>query len=609
MTATDNRLDELTDYLKLGWYLLPIWPVNRPDNWPRERTHTCACGRSDCDRPGKHPLSRLVPNGVDGASNDPTVIREWLAEWPDCNWAVALAKSGLVDIAPDSPEWLTEFERRGLPTTFIFESGGGPGHRHYLYPRPADCPTHRVCKSGAYDILSNGFALIPPGLHSRGARRKWMISPQGFRARFGDELPPVPTWAVAELMTAATKTERAPINESGDEPPVRLSPQDMKWWTGEWFAAKPGGGVDRSESHWAIAKILAGSNATGSAIAAALANRDRALGWNKYSGRTDAGTRYRETAARAIAEAATEHAMEHTFSDSLDDHQPRDDDGGDCGDRIAGLRAEIDQLSARIREMEEQRTYAARTLRNQKLQSARVTAVALVNEVDWLLSRGKADAEGFVKIVLGGAKDPVEEWQGRGESNGLADKSGISRSTASRHVKKFDEWDFLDRKIDYKEVPIVDHATGEVVGRRLQAELKVRLHDTPSKTLAKFATFEPDEPTHGGDHRHCKHHPHAKLKLRTTIERLYTCVECGEVVDQVIETQESIISPGSEPENPHVDAGLQDATTGDRPPCGRTSMSQHATPGGDWDSRLLLHHATSPSDEDDPIPDEKWVDY
>jgi hypothetical protein len=233
-------------------------------------------------------------------------------------------------------------------------------------------------------------------------------------------------------------------------------------------------------------------------------------------------------------------------------------------EQLEAVRAERNQLKERVRELELQRTHSFRVLRNQKLQSARVTAIAVVQEVDWLTEQGKADEDGFVTIRLGNVKDP-SPWQERSQSNGIADKAGISRSTASRHIKKLAEWGFLDKENSYREIemkdengePIIDYDTGEIGGTRTITEIKLRLREPASATLEALSTFEPDTATHGGRRLVCTHHPTSKLSITHTAR----CEECGEVVDEWITRQSPTpLDEDHTDEKPHADAELQDAT-------------------------------------------------
>jgi P4 family phage/plasmid primase-like protien len=83
-------------------------------------------------------------------------------------------------------------------------------------------------------------------------------------------------------------------HRSGGEPPVELGPAAVKAWRGEKPKSKDGGGIDRSGSLVKIGRELYNAGAPRPVIVAALAERDEALGWRKYTGRPDADRRYHE---------------------------------------------------------------------------------------------------------------------------------------------------------------------------------------------------------------------------------------------------------------------------------------------------------------------------
>jgi putative DNA primase/helicase len=82
--------------------------------------------------------------------------------------------------------------------------------------------------------------------------------------------------------------------EDAGEPPVELGPEALKVWRGERPKRRDDGRLDRSGSLVKIGRELYDVGATRPAIVAALAERDEALGWRKYTGRSDAYTRYHE---------------------------------------------------------------------------------------------------------------------------------------------------------------------------------------------------------------------------------------------------------------------------------------------------------------------------
>lgn len=159
-------LEAVLRYRSFGWYVMPL---HTPTGG------VCDCPKRDkCESPGKHPRTL---HGLDDATRDEAKIRRWWGMWPHANIGVDLARSGLIDIAPDSVEWHAEFIARGLPETLTFASGGGEGHMHYLYLRTENCPLTRICEPGKYDILSAGYFVAPPSLHVSGGLYHWTHTP------------------------------------------------------------------------------------------------------------------------------------------------------------------------------------------------------------------------------------------------------------------------------------------------------------------------------------------------------------------------------------------------------------------------------------------------
>lgn len=168
MIATSKSLLEAAlSYAARDW---PVVPLHTPTNGVCDCPQKEACG----DKAGKHPRTM---HGLDDATTDEGKIRRWWGIWPHANIGVDLWRAGLVDIAPDSIEWHAEFIARGLPRTWSFRSGGGDGHEHYLYRRPEGTPHYRICKPDEYDILTGGYAVMPPSLHRSGQRYEWQMTP------------------------------------------------------------------------------------------------------------------------------------------------------------------------------------------------------------------------------------------------------------------------------------------------------------------------------------------------------------------------------------------------------------------------------------------------
>lgn len=290
MVAVDvnPRLEAALLYAALLW---PVVPLHTPVDG------VCDCPKRDkCESPGKHPRTM---HGLDDATTDADKIHRWWSIWPHANIAIDLSAAVLVDIAPDSVEWYAEFVARGLPPTLRFASGAGDGHEHWLYERPIECPTYRLTKSGQYDILSDGYAVMPPSLHVSGRTYTWLEPSTGLPIASPGKA--APEWAVAMLQERTKKaasTGTSSVSFDADEPPVRLSDEDLDIWHGRSVIQKPDGNIDRSDSLWRIARVLTNNGASPHVVAAALAERDMTLGWRCYTDRSDAATQYWNAATK-----------------------------------------------------------------------------------------------------------------------------------------------------------------------------------------------------------------------------------------------------------------------------------------------------------------------
>ena len=89
-----------------------------------------------------------------------------------------------------------------------------------------------------------------------------------------------------ELREAFGEPEPKRRQRSDGDPPVELDPERMLWWTGEKFKEKDGE-VDRSATLLMIGRCVFDAGATRAWIVDALRERDEALGYEKYTDRSD----------------------------------------------------------------------------------------------------------------------------------------------------------------------------------------------------------------------------------------------------------------------------------------------------------------------------------
>ena len=285
---SDTPLSVALQLAGLGWSVLPVcWP--KPDG-------SCDCPRGhDKKNSGKAPMT---PNGAKNATTDTAAIERWWAEWPSANVGVALAPSGLVAIDCDSEAAIHEAFELGLTPTLCRVSRWPA----YVFQATVGTPkTNRTQwgESHKLDILGGGY-LVVHGTHQTG--RDIYLE--------GESLSEVPRWAVNALSeTSKAKSEPEPFESDG--PPVTLTEEGIRWWNGELVVKTDGTvgkrvsdteEIDRSTTLFHLAMALRDSNASRVTIETALAERDAALGYHKYTERTDK-REYRRIAEKVYLES------------------------------------------------------------------------------------------------------------------------------------------------------------------------------------------------------------------------------------------------------------------------------------------------------------------
>ena len=291
-TPKPSMLDAALCYASKGWAVSPLC-------YPTE-DHQCGCFlKHKGNNIGKAPLT---PHGIRDATTDPDQIKAWWKKWPKANIAIGLKEAGLLVVAPDSTDALDAFKEKGLTTTFVVQSGGGAGHYHFYYRKPDGCPNYRINRPGEYDIQSDGYMVAPPSLHQSGRHYQW-IDPSDAT------LPDAPAWAQLLIWEAASKTPKTPPNwNTNPKVDIDLNNLDAEaklWWDGTKSAIASNGEIDRSYTLFTIGRLLAQQGFDGPSISNALADRDVALGYNKYSIRKDHGSRAYSDIALKVTSPST----------------------------------------------------------------------------------------------------------------------------------------------------------------------------------------------------------------------------------------------------------------------------------------------------------------
>jgi putative DNA primase/helicase len=171
--------------LRLAARGLPVLPLHTPDDKaPVGQTADgtpsggCSCWKPECTNTGKHPRT---PNGLQGATTDPEIIRKWWTRWPRANIGIrtgeALPGGGylaVLDIDPrndgDAQIEELEAEHGALPDTVTVSTGGGGWHYYMKSEEPV---SGRKIGKGIDLKGLGGYVIAPPSLHASGRRYGW----------------------------------------------------------------------------------------------------------------------------------------------------------------------------------------------------------------------------------------------------------------------------------------------------------------------------------------------------------------------------------------------------------------------------------------------------
>jgi hypothetical protein len=281
----------LTYVKEYDWFVAPLW-------WVKE-DGSCACRKGTaCGRSaGKHPITA---NGINDSTQDEVIIRRWYEQYPEAGVAADIRKSGLVLLGPDSVEWQERFEEKGLNIGgATIDTGGGPGHLHYIHRRPADMPIGRINRSGEYDLMTEGVLPLPPSKHYSGKFRTWVVPPDKWMA----EAPEV----TVKMLLISKEQQLVPVDLPDNlyaEPPVRLSGPGQRWWDGIGYSTKPDGSLDRSQTILVMGRYLAEAGASVLTIAATLDEWAVRWGYTKYQERSDGAKQILDLAIQVYFEVS-----------------------------------------------------------------------------------------------------------------------------------------------------------------------------------------------------------------------------------------------------------------------------------------------------------------
>jgi hypothetical protein len=159
-------------YARMGLPVLPIYSLNSSSR--------CACGKVTCEAPGKHPISELVPNGLNNSSTDLDQIEEWFTKIPNANIAI---RTGVVsnltvidfDLKSNGLEtYKQHFEKNPIFSRVLKASSGGGGF-HCFFKYNSSLKSKNSILTGVDCKNDGGYIIVEPSVHVSGGKYLWRI--------------------------------------------------------------------------------------------------------------------------------------------------------------------------------------------------------------------------------------------------------------------------------------------------------------------------------------------------------------------------------------------------------------------------------------------------
>ncbi len=165
--------DHALEYRMLG---LPVFPTCTPAWGAHQHIDPETKQPKACPRDSWGKIAMVRWRGYQKNLPSEETIRGWWRTWPDANIAMATGSlSGIVVLDADGTEARKEcLKRGGLDQTRAVWTGK-VGGCHFHLKMPAEDVRNFVRRIPGTDFRgSGGYVLLPPSLHSSGARYRWV---------------------------------------------------------------------------------------------------------------------------------------------------------------------------------------------------------------------------------------------------------------------------------------------------------------------------------------------------------------------------------------------------------------------------------------------------
>jgi hypothetical protein len=244
-SMTNDLLRAALRYATRGWPVLPVW-------WPAVGG-ACACGRPDCSKPGKHPLSR---RGFYDASTDPAVIARWWARWPEANVGIRTGGDpGLMVADVDGTQGQESLHtlrlQHGAFAAAWVRSGSGGWHAYMRRWDGLRVPNSTGRLGPGLDVRGDGGSIVaPPSRHASGGRYAWLAP--------GAEPPLAPGWLI-QLALPPNPSSISPRVAGGGLVSDQYAKAAIQGEADAVAQAPPGTRNDRlNVAAWKLGRLVAG---------------------------------------------------------------------------------------------------------------------------------------------------------------------------------------------------------------------------------------------------------------------------------------------------------------------------------------------------------------
>jgi RepB DNA-primase from phage plasmid len=204
-----------------------------------------------------------------------------------------------------------------LKPTAVVESSPGNYHCYWrldaeIPPETAECINRRIAERTGADPSGADLTqlLRVPGTVNHKYPGEPVVSivdldgGRSYDAAALDKLLPA---------SAGPQAEQRPDEDHGEEPPVVLPPEALKVYRGEAPRLKENGEVDRSVTLLHIGRVLYEAGANRRVVVEGVRERDKTLGFDKYTGNRDGGQREYERIFEKLEESGRSNKVRVIF--------------------------------------------------------------------------------------------------------------------------------------------------------------------------------------------------------------------------------------------------------------------------------------------------------